>query len=101
MSTPFFAVFMLSSFPVFGSFLKSVQSCDGPAASSLSKWTACFCVSSLKITQTAGWAQQKTTADYDDSTTLYSQVRVCMCVCCGFMPNKLYSAFGEIFAVIV
>lgn len=26
-------------------------------------------VSPLKITQTAGWAQQKTTSDYDDSTT--------------------------------
>lgn len=73
-----------------------------PAASSPSKWTACFCVSPLKITQTAGWAQQKTTTDYDDSTTLYSQVRVRVCVGRrGFMLNKLFSAFGEIFTALV
>lgn len=70
------------------------------AASSRSKWTACFCVSPLKITQTAGWAQQKTTTDYDDSTTLYSQVRVC--VGWGwFMLNKLFSAAGMIFTGLV
>lgn len=65
------------------------------AASSQSKWTACFCVSPLKITQTAGWAQQKTTSDYDDSSTLYSQV--CTVGRSWFMLNKLFSAFSKIF----
>ena len=55
-----------------------------------SKWMGLPLLSgTLKIKPTMGWPQQKTTADYDDSTTRCTQVcvcvgGVCVCVCvCG------------------
>lgn len=53
-----------------------------------------LCQPSKNNTDVLAGLSRKTTTDYDDSTTLYSQVRVYWADRGAFMLTKLFCAFG-------